>query len=149
MTEHSTDSDARQDATRYLTCEGLVFDRVSGSVGIGGQTVTLRPKPARLLTALMTAEGRVLTKDDLVRIVWDDMAVSDAVLTTAIKELRQAIGDPARNPEYIETLHRRGYRFLKPVETRERVQTVASAIPAETARRAGSQSRSRRLPPFW
>jgi len=138
VTEHSTDSDARQDATRYLTCEGLVFDRVSGSVGIGGQTVTLRPKPARLLTALMTAEGRVLTKDDLVRIVWDDMAVSDAVLTTAIKELRQAIGDPARNPEYIETLHRRGYRFLKPVETRERVQTVASAIPAETARRAGS-----------
>lgn len=138
MTEQPTNSETKENSDRYLTCDGLVFDQVSGSVEVEGRTVTLRPKPARLLTALMTANGRVLSKDDLVRIVWDDMAVSDAVLTTAIKELRQAIGDPARNPEFIETLHRRGYRFLKTVEAHETVEAERQDVPEVSARRPGS-----------
>lgn len=138
MTEQPTNSETNETAARFLTCDGLVFDQVSGSVEVEGRSVTLRPKPARLLTALMTANGRVLSKDDLVRIVWDDMAVSDAVLTTAIKELRQAIGDPARAPEFIETLHRRGYRFLKPVEARETVEAGREDVPEVSAHRPGS-----------
>lgn len=137
MTEDSRQAETGQESSRYLTCDGLIFDRVSGSVEVEGRTVSLRPKPARLLTALMSADGCLLSKDDLVRVVWDDMAVSDAVLTTAIKELRQTLGDPAREPQYIETLHRRGYRFLKPVHARETVETETVALPEASVRRIG------------
>jgi len=56
--------------------------------------------------------GQVVTKEELFRIVWPDTAVSDAALTSCIMELRQALQDDARRPRFIETVHRRGFRFL-------------------------------------
>lgn len=61
----------------------------------------------------------LLTKDELFDRVWPGLAVSEAVLTTAVKELRRALGDDARAPRVIETVHGRGYRFLLPVALAE------------------------------
>jgi DNA-binding winged helix-turn-helix (wHTH) protein len=59
--------------------------------------------------------GQLVTKDDLLATAWPDTAVSDEVLTTAMRELRRALSDPARTPRFVETVHGRGYRFIAPV----------------------------------
>ena len=69
----------------------------------------------------------LVTKDELFDIVWPGLAVSESVLTTAAKEVRQALGDDARNPQLIQTVYGRGYRFLPDVETSDEV----SAQPPE------------------
>lgn len=88
-----------------------------------------------VLVALVDAAGEVRTKRDLLDAVWTDLYVGDEVLTTAIWELRRALGDDARSPRYIQTVPRRGYRLLvepEPVVTpgRERAQVPTGPPPA-------------------
>jgi DNA-binding winged helix-turn-helix (wHTH) protein/predicted ATPase len=78
----------------------------------GATEVRLTPKSLSVLWTLVAHAGEVVTKDELFRAVWPDTAVSDAALTSCIQELRQALRDSARQPRYIQTLHRRGFRFL-------------------------------------
>lgn len=80
-----------------------------------------------LLYMLMRHPQMLVTKDSLFEEVWNGLAVSESVLTTAIKELRQALNDDARQPQIIETVHRRGYRFMQPVETSD--EMIASQGP--------------------
>ena len=72
----------------------------------------LTPKGLAVLHILVTQPGQVLTKDDLFQAVWPDTVVSDDALTSCIQEVRQTLRDKARKPRYIETVHRRGYRFI-------------------------------------
>jgi DNA-binding winged helix-turn-helix (wHTH) protein len=78
----------------------------------GSAEIRVTPKALAILQALAGQAGRVVTKDELFRTVWPDAAVSDATLSSCILELRKALGDNARRPRYIETLHRRGFRFI-------------------------------------
>ena len=78
----------------------------------GTLEVRVTPKSLALLRTLAERAGQVVTKEELFRIVWPNTAVSDAALTSCIMELRQALHDDARRPRYIETVHRRGFRFL-------------------------------------
>lgn len=78
----------------------------------GGTEIRITPKALAVLQALVVQAGRVVTKDELFRRVWPDATVSDATLSSCILELRKALGDDARQPRYIETLHRRGFRFI-------------------------------------
>jgi len=78
----------------------------------GRQEVKLAPKVLALLRFLLERAGDVITKDEVFRAVWPDTFVSDGALTSCIRELRKALQDDARQPRYIETLHRRGYRFI-------------------------------------
>jgi TolB-like protein/DNA-binding winged helix-turn-helix (wHTH) protein len=87
------------------------------------QLVRLTPKAWQVLRVLVEHPGQLVTKEEFFRVVWQETVVSDAALTSCIQELRQALGDNARNPQYIETVHRRGFRFLPPVT----VQSLQSA----------------------
>lgn len=78
----------------------------------GAEEIRVTPKALAVLQALARQAGHVVTKNELFRTVWPDAAVSDATLSTCILELRRALGDNAREPRYIETLHRRGFRFI-------------------------------------
>jgi len=78
----------------------------------GERQVRLTPKALTLLCFLAEQRGRVVTKDELFDALWPRTAVGDAALVTCIQELRKALRDDARRPRYIETLHRRGYRFI-------------------------------------
>jgi DNA-binding winged helix-turn-helix (wHTH) protein/predicted ATPase len=77
----------------------------------GMQEVRLTPKSLGVLMHLAARPGRVVTKDELFAAVWPDVAVTDSALATCIQEIRRALGDDARSPKYVETVHRRGYRF--------------------------------------
>jgi DNA-binding winged helix-turn-helix (wHTH) protein/TolB-like protein len=91
------------------------LDRVQG-LRRGDAEVRVTPKSLAVLSVLAERAGQVVTKEELFRAAWPDAAVSDAALTSCIQELRQALEDDPRRPRYIETMHRRGYRFLAPVE---------------------------------
>jgi DNA-binding winged helix-turn-helix (wHTH) protein/tetratricopeptide (TPR) repeat protein len=77
-----------------------------------GKTVALAPTPFDLLCALARQPGTLLTKDALLDAVWGHQFVSESVLKTAISDLRTALGDNPRVPRFIETVSRRGYRFI-------------------------------------
>jgi DNA-binding winged helix-turn-helix (wHTH) protein/predicted ATPase len=78
----------------------------------GEQEVRLTPKSLSVLRVLAERAGRVVTKGELFHSAWPDTIVSDSALTSCIQELRHALWDDARRPRFIETVHRRGYRFL-------------------------------------
>lgn len=87
----------------------------TGELAHAGRTLKLTPRTTGVLLALAGRTGELVTKQDLFNTVWKGRAVSDAALTTCIQELRDALQDEARQPRYIETLHRRGYRLLVPL----------------------------------
>jgi adenylate cyclase len=91
------------------------FDLQTLQLRQGQHEVKLTPKALAVLRILMMRAGQVVTKDELFQAVWPQTVVSDDALTTSILELRQALGDNARQPRYIETVYRRGYRFIAPV----------------------------------
>ena len=77
-----------------------------------GKAVTLAPKPFAVLCALARRPGSLLTKHALLDDVWGHQFVTDSVLKTAISEVRAALDDDPKQPCYIETVSRRGYRFI-------------------------------------
>jgi DNA-binding winged helix-turn-helix (wHTH) protein len=97
----------------------------------------LPPKPLAVLVYLVTHAGQVVSKEALLEAVWPDTAVTEGVLKTCLAQIRQALGDRARAPQYIATVHRRGYRFVAPVEDFQRPerlsQPLISAMPADFA----------------
>src|SRR5262245_12545603 len=97
------------------TC--LLFDHFRLDVGNarvwqGERALQLTPKAFALLCYLAERPGQLVTKEGLLKAVWPETIVSEGVLTTHIRLLRRALGDDARVPRLIETVHRRGYRFL-------------------------------------
>ena len=81
-----------------------------------GETVPVTPKMFDLLLVLVQNPGKVLRKDFLMQSVWPDSFVEEGNITFNIRQLRKALDDNAQSPTYIETIPRRGYRFLLPVE---------------------------------
>jgi transcriptional activator of cad operon len=92
--------------------------------------VQVERKVMEVLVCLARSPGRVVTKDELVREVWDGRFVSDDVVWRSVRELRRALGDETRAPRYIETIPRRGYRLLAAVA---KIPESAGAATARTA----------------
>jgi DNA-binding winged helix-turn-helix (wHTH) protein/tetratricopeptide (TPR) repeat protein len=82
-----------------------------------GDIIPLSPKIIDLLLYLVARPSVLVSKDDLFKALWPDVAVTDNALTQAVSELRQALGDDPSEPAYIQTVARRGYRFIAPVHT--------------------------------
>ena len=81
----------------------------------GPEVVRLPPKPFAVLACLVTQAGQLVTKEALLETIWPATVVSESSLMVAIRTLRRVLGDQARTPRFIETVHGRGYRFVAPV----------------------------------
>ena len=92
--------------------DAFELDEANALLLRNGKAVTLAPKPFGVLCALARRPGSLLTTNALLDDVWGHQFVTDSVLRTAISELRTALDDDARKPRYIETVSRRGYRFI-------------------------------------
>ena len=92
-----------------------------------GVNIPLSPKIIDLLLFLAARPSVLVSKDDLFRALWPDVAVTDNALTQAVSELRQALGDDPANPKYVQTVARRGYRFISPVEP---IVSAATSVAA-------------------
>lgn len=108
----------------------FVLDPANARLSRDAQPISLRPKSLGVLVYLASRPGRLVTKDELLAGVWPDTAVTEWVLTGCIRELRQALGDDARQPRAIETVHRRGYRFVAAV--RESASRTTPPSPSST-----------------
>jgi DNA-binding winged helix-turn-helix (wHTH) protein/predicted ATPase len=78
----------------------------------GREEIILRPKSFGVLQYMVERPSRLVTREEVLQAIWPGIAVSDAVLTVCIREIRQALEDDPQAPRYIETAHRRGYRFI-------------------------------------
>src|SRR6476659_9539349 len=92
--------------------DAFELDEVNARLLRSGTPVPLAPTPFGLLCALARKPGALLTTNALLDQVWGHQFVTDSVLRTAISELRTALDDDARRPRFIETVSRRGYRFI-------------------------------------
>jgi len=84
-------------------------------------TVLLREQPFRILRILIEHRGKTVTRDEIKKVLWanDTIVDFDRSINVAMAILRKAVNDDAGNPKYIETLPRRGYRLIVPVEWQE------------------------------
>src|SRR5262245_25245954 len=88
------------------------LDEADARLRRDGTPIALAPKAFAVLCTLVRQPGVLITKNDLLDAVWGHQHVSESVLKTIISELRAALADDARQPKYIETAARRGYRFI-------------------------------------
>ena len=100
----------------------------------GAQTLVLRPKTFAVLRYLIAQAGQLITQDELLDAVWGPTAVSEAVVRSSIRELRSILDDRAQYPQFIQTVHRRGYRFIVPVTVADTPPPLGSLI-TEVSRR--------------
>src|SRR5713226_3307288 len=91
----------------------------AGEVRKQGVRIKLQEQPFHVLTLLLQRAGDVVTREELRSQIWqsDTFVDFDNGLNTSINKLREALGDSADNPRFIETLPRRGYRFIAPVSS--------------------------------
>jgi len=89
------------------------LNRLEGPQG----TVQLEPKHMDVLVFLAENAGRIVSKDDIFAAVWPQQYLAESALTRAVAEIRRALGDDARNPRYIETITKRGYRLIADMES--------------------------------
>lgn len=91
------------------------FDPGNRILSRGGQELPLPPRATGVLAALLEEPGAVVSKQALLASVWNGSYVSETSLSEAVGLLRQALEDDPQEPTYIQTVHRRGYRFIAPV----------------------------------
>ena len=108
--------------------EGSVFcfgpfrlDSEAAELWRGPKRIDLRPKCFDLLRFLVLNRGKLMSRDALLENIWSDVVVSESTLSRTVTEVREALGDDAATPQYIETVPRRGYKFIASVITSDRV----------------------------
>ncbi len=104
----------------------VVFDPETGELRGKGITSRLPPQPARVLALLASRPGEIVTREELRRLLWGAETFVDFEqgLNFCIRRIRAALGDEAERPAYVETLPRRGYRLIAPVE-----EVAATGVP--------------------
>jgi DNA-binding winged helix-turn-helix (wHTH) protein len=122
MTESSTLAVIRFDAFELNTA--------NGELRKSDRTIPLRPQACRVLTVLASRAGELVTRDDLRGAIWgsDKFVDFEHGLNLCIRQIREALGDDAHAQSYIQTLPRRGYRFIAPVHSPGTARRVMIAV---------------------
>ena len=119
-------------------------DTVATELRRKGLLIRIQDQPIRLLISLLDARGQIVSKGELRSQLWaQDIHVEvDGALSVAVTKLREALGDDAANPRFVETVPRRGYRFIAPIET-ETDSKIAELVPSRVASSAENQRPTR------
>src|SRR6266849_6045273 len=113
------------------------LDLRSGELRKKGIRIKLQEQPFQVLTELLQHPGAVVTREDLRSAIWtaDTFVDFDNSLNTAMNKLREALGDSADSPRFIETLPRRGYHFFAPLTIDDQVSSAPGAVAVVHPRR--------------
>src|SRR5438309_5025159 len=116
------------------------FDLRAGELRKHGMRIKLQEQPCQILAILLEHRGEMVTREELQSRLWprNTFVDFDHSLNTAVMRLREALSDSSENPRFIETLPRRGYRFVAPVE--ERSASLSETTQAQTVEIGVSQS---------
>lgn len=138
---------------REVRFDGWRVSFDSGELSRDGATVRLQDQPLQILEELVTRPGEVVTREHLIARLWPKGVVEfDTGLNSAVRKLRVALGDDAETPRYIETIPRKGYRFVAPLDP-EPTQPAMPVLPEhyvptpyETGAMIGRRATDRRAP---
>ena len=106
------------------------LDLASRELRRGNESIALTPRAMEVLIYLVEHAGELVTRDQLFQALWPNVFVADHALSVQILEIRKALGDDVHRPLYIETRHRRGYRFCASVTCNERAGSGAPQTSA-------------------
>jgi predicted ATPase/DNA-binding winged helix-turn-helix (wHTH) protein len=95
--------------------DSFCLDLANECLWKGSQSIKIRPKAFAVLDYLAGRPGQLVTKEELLNAVWPGTFVGEAVLKVAVRQIREALNDDSSSPRFIETAHRRGYRFIGPI----------------------------------
>lgn len=114
-------------------------DASSGELRKQGIKIKLNAQPFQVLVMLLSRPGEVLTREEISKAVWSDGTFVDYEhgLNSAVNRIREALGDSASNPRFVETLARRGYRFIAPVQRIE--SRAASHLETQSPKEGGDR----------
>src|SRR5215475_12346407 len=137
-------------ATREIAFGQFRLDLINECLWQGTRAISLRPKAFAVLKLLIENPGQLVSKQKVLDTVWPGTFVGDAVLKDNIRQLREALDDDAGSPAYIETAHRRGYRFIgktsEPVPGKDSTEAVqVSALSLKTPGSGSSATETRVL----
>ena len=126
------ESNARARIVRFGTFEA---DLGAGELRKSGAKIKVHGQPFEVLVLLLERPGEIVPREELRQRLWptDTFVDFDHGVNTAINRLREALGDSAENPRYIETVPRRGYRFVAPVETQNSANSGSTVPPSRTS----------------
>ena len=119
-------------ATWTYLFDDVTVDSANLRVRKGDNPCKLPPRAFEVLLYLLEHRGRIIEKQELFDKIWKDKFVSDNALTRTIKDIRQTIGDDADAPQYIETIPRRGYRFIAEVKEKQETTSAESFLSPPT-----------------
>ena len=127
-------------AGRFVRFGSFEADLQEGALTKMGSRIRLQEQPFRILVLLLERSGQLVTREEIRQKLWspDTFVEFDDALNTAVRKLREALNESADNPRFLETIPRRGYRFVAPV-----------AWPSERQGLAPTKSRVRRYPYLW
>ena len=97
---------------KLINFDPFCLDLANQCLWRDSKVIKLRPKAFAVLDYFLGRPGQLITKEELLNAVWPDTFVGEAVLKVAIRQIREALGDDPKSPRFIETAHRRGYRFI-------------------------------------
>jgi cholera toxin transcriptional activator len=132
----------RQNNSSIVRFGVFELDLRAGELRKNGVKLRLQGQPVQVLALLLERAGQVVTREELRQKLWpsDTFVDFDHSLNTAINKVREALGDSAASPRYVETLARRGYRFIAPVQ--EAAQNDPGSLTATSAMPASMQAAS-------
>ncbi|HTG72893.1 MAG TPA: AAA family ATPase, partial [Terriglobia bacterium] len=126
---------------KRIVFDPFCLDLANACLWRGSQEIKLRPKAFAVLDHLVGRPGQLVTKEELLNAVWPGTFVGEAVLKVAIRQVRVALHDDPASPRFIETAHRRGYRFIG---------QTAENVPAQSdVRKIGSHKAAPGSPPSF
>jgi len=126
-------------SSNKLRFDGWVLDPESGDLERAGSRIRLQEQPVQVLRELIAHAGSVVAREQLIALLWPTSVVDfDTGLNTVIRKLRSALGDTSETPRYIETLPRRGYRFIGALDPDPEATSAASLTATASGPSPGS-----------
>src|SRR5437764_10509855 len=120
-----------QASRRIIRFGAFEADMQTGELRKDGVKLKFSGQPFQVLAILLERPGDVVTREELQKRLWPDTFVDvERNLNTAVNKIREVLGDSAETPRFVETLPRRGYRFIAPVELETSVEPGAEISPA-------------------
>jgi TolB-like protein/DNA-binding winged helix-turn-helix (wHTH) protein/Flp pilus assembly protein TadD len=134
-------------SSRKLRFDGWVLDPESGDLERAGSRIRLQEQPVQVLRELIAHAGSVVAREQLIALLWPTGVVDfDTGLNTVIRKLRSALGDTSETPRYVETLPRRGYRFIGTLDPDPEAASAASLTATASGPSPGSAPPLHHLP---
>jgi cholera toxin transcriptional activator len=139
---------AKELAVRRYRFGVFEADAATGELRRQGMRIKLNAQPFQVLLLLLERPGQLLTREEIARELWPDGTFVDFEhgVNSAVNRIREALGDTANSPRFVETLARRGYRFVAPVEqiggSEDALDAVGRGLPAEEQTRALAEQRT-------